>query len=191
MRILVEWLQASARRLHDDERGLSTAELLGNAALAIAALVVIWGVLEALGVEVVAWIRSQMLGGWIKVVARNRESGFANRPIHGGGRVLDGVHGGADVPDRAAICPRGRASALDEGVRVGSPAPATPADCQAAIDRVLADLLSGGLGEDLVATCSEDAGLLVARADGVFAGWFPGIPDLRFRDRGRRRQGER
>jgi hypothetical protein len=45
-----------------DDRGLSTAELLGNAALAIAALVVIWGVLEALGVEVVAWIQSQILG---------------------------------------------------------------------------------------------------------------------------------
>lgn len=57
-----EWLRALARRLNDDERGLSTAELLGNAALAIAALVVIWGVLEALGVEVVAWIRSQILG---------------------------------------------------------------------------------------------------------------------------------
>ncbi|HJU81340.1 MAG TPA: hypothetical protein VJ796_06290 [Acidimicrobiia bacterium] len=49
-------------RLHRDQRGLSTAELLGNAALAIAALVVIWGVLEALGVEVVEWIRTQILG---------------------------------------------------------------------------------------------------------------------------------
>lgn len=56
------WVQAASRRLNNDERGLSTAELLGNAALAIAALVVIWGVLEALGVEVVAWIRSQILG---------------------------------------------------------------------------------------------------------------------------------
>ncbi len=46
-----------------DERGLSTAELLGNAALAIAALVVIWAALRALGVEVVAWIRSMILGG--------------------------------------------------------------------------------------------------------------------------------
>jgi hypothetical protein len=50
------------RRLNRDERGLSTAELLGNAALAIAALVVIWGVLQALGIEVVAWIRTQILG---------------------------------------------------------------------------------------------------------------------------------
>lgn len=62
MRILA-WAQAELRRWNDDERGLSTAELLGNAALAIAALVVIWGVLEALGVEVVAWIRTQVLGG--------------------------------------------------------------------------------------------------------------------------------
>jgi len=50
-------------RVKDDERGLSTAELLGNAALAIAALVVIWAALEALGLEVVEWIRSQIMGG--------------------------------------------------------------------------------------------------------------------------------
>jgi hypothetical protein len=56
-------IKRTIRRFNDDERGLSTAELLGNAALAIAALVVIWGVLEALGVEVVAWIRTQVLGG--------------------------------------------------------------------------------------------------------------------------------
>jgi len=48
---------------HKDERGLSTAELLGNAALAIAALVVIWGVLQTLGVDVVNWIRGEILGG--------------------------------------------------------------------------------------------------------------------------------
>ena len=51
------------KRVHGDERGLSTAELLGNAALAIAALVVIWGVLQTLGVDVVNWIRAQILGG--------------------------------------------------------------------------------------------------------------------------------
>ena len=50
-------------RVKDDERGLSTAELLGNAALAIAALVVIWAALEALGLEVVEWIRGQIMGG--------------------------------------------------------------------------------------------------------------------------------
>ena len=51
------------REFSDDERGLSTAELLGNAALAIAALVVIWAALQTLGVDVVTWIRSQIMGG--------------------------------------------------------------------------------------------------------------------------------
>jgi hypothetical protein len=46
-----------------DERGLNTAELMGNAALAIAALVVIWGALQALGVDIVGWIRTQLIGG--------------------------------------------------------------------------------------------------------------------------------
>lgn len=51
------------RRLHEDERGLNTAELLGNAALAIVALVAIWGALEAAGLNVVGWIESTLLGG--------------------------------------------------------------------------------------------------------------------------------
>ena len=45
-----------------DDRGLNTAELMGNAALAIAALVVIWGALQALGVDIVDWIRVELLG---------------------------------------------------------------------------------------------------------------------------------
>ena len=56
---ILSWL----RKVKGDERGLSTAELLGNAALAIAALVVIWAALETLGLEVVEWIRTQILGG--------------------------------------------------------------------------------------------------------------------------------
>lgn len=51
------------RRLHRDERGLNTAELLGNAALAIVALVAIWGALEAAGLNVVGWIEATLLGG--------------------------------------------------------------------------------------------------------------------------------
>jgi len=51
------------QRLHHDESGLSTAELLGNAALAIAVLVIIWGLLEALGVDVINFIRESVLGG--------------------------------------------------------------------------------------------------------------------------------
>lgn len=48
------------RRLKRDERGLSTAELLGNAALAIVALLAIWAVLQTLGTDIVGWIRSQL-----------------------------------------------------------------------------------------------------------------------------------
>lgn len=51
------------RALGEDDKGLNTAELMGNAALAIAALVVIWGALQALGVDLVAWIRAQLIGG--------------------------------------------------------------------------------------------------------------------------------
>ena len=52
-----------AKALRDDDRGLNTAELMGNAALAIAALVVIWGALQGLGVDIVGWIRASLLGG--------------------------------------------------------------------------------------------------------------------------------
>ncbi len=55
-------MQEILRRLRDDDSGLSTAELLGNAALAIAALVAIWAVLQQLGLDVVSWIRGQVLG---------------------------------------------------------------------------------------------------------------------------------
>lgn len=57
--VLRAWVEA----LRTDERGLNTAELMGNAALAIGALVVIWGGLQALGVDIVDWIRAQLLGG--------------------------------------------------------------------------------------------------------------------------------
>lgn len=60
---MVQRLSAVWSALRKDDRGLNTAELMGNAALAIAALVVIWGALQALGVDVVGWIRGQLLGG--------------------------------------------------------------------------------------------------------------------------------
>lgn len=56
-----EWKKI-VRLVWEDERGLNTAELMGNAALAIAALVVIWGALQALGVDIVSWIRVSLLG---------------------------------------------------------------------------------------------------------------------------------
>ncbi|MGH8947058.1 MAG: hypothetical protein ACRDVL_13050 [Acidimicrobiia bacterium] len=60
---MLQAVRAVARAFADDDRGLNTAELMGNAALAIAALVVIWGALQALGVDLVAWIRAQLIGG--------------------------------------------------------------------------------------------------------------------------------
>lgn len=48
------------RRVRHDETGMATAELLGNAALGIAALVAIWAVLQAVGLDVMAWIRGQL-----------------------------------------------------------------------------------------------------------------------------------
>jgi hypothetical protein len=46
-------------RLASDD-GMTTAELLGNAALGIAALVAIWAVMQTLGLDVVNWIRGQL-----------------------------------------------------------------------------------------------------------------------------------
>jgi hypothetical protein len=40
---------------------MTTAELLGNAALGVLALVVIWGLLQTLGVDIVNWMRAQLL----------------------------------------------------------------------------------------------------------------------------------
>ncbi len=63
MRVLVAFLgfvESTKQRIIDEEDGLSTAELMGNAALAIGALVIIWGLLQALGVDIVNWIREQI-----------------------------------------------------------------------------------------------------------------------------------
>jgi hypothetical protein len=53
----MEWWRA---QVDSEERGMTTAELLGNAALGIAALVAIWAVLQALGLDIVNWIRGQL-----------------------------------------------------------------------------------------------------------------------------------
>lgn len=55
-------LLALSARARSGEEGFSTAELLGNAALAIAALVAIWGLLQLLGLDVIEMIRAQILG---------------------------------------------------------------------------------------------------------------------------------
>ena len=57
LEIFVRVLRRSAR----GEEGMTTAELLGNAALGVLALVVIWGLLQTLGVDIVNWMRGQLL----------------------------------------------------------------------------------------------------------------------------------
>ena len=47
-------------RVASAEAGMTTAELLGNAALGIAALVAIWALLQAVGLDVIDWIRGQL-----------------------------------------------------------------------------------------------------------------------------------
>ena len=72
MKTLTVLFQGSVRRWVDwcrdqlvpdadaPEAGMTTAELLGNAALGIAALVAIWAVMQTLGLDVVNWIRGQL-----------------------------------------------------------------------------------------------------------------------------------
>lgn len=50
------------KEVNADERGLNTAELLGNAALAIVALVAIWAGLQALGVDLINEIGNLLTG---------------------------------------------------------------------------------------------------------------------------------
>jgi len=58
---LLELFMRVVNRGNRLEAGMTTAELLGNAALGVLALVVIWGLLQALGVDIVNWIRGQLL----------------------------------------------------------------------------------------------------------------------------------
>jgi hypothetical protein len=61
-RIVTRWQQVVGwcRSRWSPESGMTTAELLGNAALGIAALVAIWAVMQTLGLDVVTWIRGQL-----------------------------------------------------------------------------------------------------------------------------------
>lgn len=59
---LMGFFESTTYRISHDDDGLSTAELLGNAALAIGALVIIWGALQVAGVNIVGWIEEQVTG---------------------------------------------------------------------------------------------------------------------------------
>ena len=71
-------------------------------------------------------------------------------------------------------------AALDEGVRVGTPAAATESDCLQGTRRVLADLMAGPLGQDVAISCVFAGDRVVASAHGAFSGWFPGVPEVSF-----------
>ena len=58
--LLVKMMLWRANEAQRDESGMATAELLGNAALGIGALVVIWALLRQLGVDVVTWMGDQI-----------------------------------------------------------------------------------------------------------------------------------
>jgi hypothetical protein len=62
MQLLRVYRERVIGRIRTDERGLNTAELLGNAALAIVALIAIWAGLQALGIDVIERIRSLLFG---------------------------------------------------------------------------------------------------------------------------------
>src|SRR5690606_4006622 len=53
-------LRAVIGRIRSEEAGFSTAELLGNAALGIAALVLIWGLLTNVGSSVMEFITNAL-----------------------------------------------------------------------------------------------------------------------------------
>jgi len=181
MKALIERVGAQLMRARDDERGLSTAELLGNAALAIAALVVIWAALEALGVEVVTWIRGQIMGGgWAANGPTRFEHGFATAQFMVV-VALSMLFLAALLNLIAIQYAQGVVrAALDEGVRLGSVARASDRECLDGIRRVMSDLLSGPLGAGIEFTCTVANGYMVASAESHFDGWFPGMPSLNF-----------
>ena len=71
-------------------------------------------------------------------------------------------------------------AALDEGVRTGSVASATEAECLDGILRVMRDLLNGPLGRDVEFSRVVINGQVVASAQAEFEGWFPGMPSVAF-----------
>lgn len=61
MKTLIEQVARMATRAHREERGLNTAELLGNAALAIVALVAIWYALREAGLDIIDTLTDRIM----------------------------------------------------------------------------------------------------------------------------------
>ncbi len=59
---LYVWLMSAFQDRCRDEAGMTTAELLANAALAVAALVLIWAALSGIGSKVTSYISSNLPG---------------------------------------------------------------------------------------------------------------------------------
>lgn len=57
--LFLEQLASTSERVHGDEEGFQTAEAIGIAAVGFLVLFAVWGALEALGVDVIDWIRGQ------------------------------------------------------------------------------------------------------------------------------------
>lgn len=60
--LLTALINALRTQPSHDESGMTTAELLANAALAVAALVAIWAALTTIGSGITSWISSQLPG---------------------------------------------------------------------------------------------------------------------------------
>lgn len=59
--MLTHMMKLAVARVHGDERGLNTAELLGNAALAIVALVAIWYALREAGLDIIGALTDRIM----------------------------------------------------------------------------------------------------------------------------------
>lgn len=60
--LLTALISALRARPARDDSGMTTAELLANAALAVAALVAIWAALSTIGSGITSWISAQLPG---------------------------------------------------------------------------------------------------------------------------------
>lgn len=71
-------------------------------------------------------------------------------------------------------------AALDEGVRAGSRADASAAECHARAAQVLGDLLAGRLGDGVALQCARSGDRITASASATFPAWAPLVPDWSF-----------
>lgn len=71
-------------------------------------------------------------------------------------------------------------AAVDEAARAGARVDATPAECAARADDVLAGLVGARLRSGIAVACSETSSTVNARADVRLAGWLAFVPDWSF-----------